>query len=77
MNTNSIAMWETLPNNADSNTENRLQGVFFHIWKSYVCANKLDEKQPSVSHSLTVMCLDVCLRMDGIPALGLWDLFGY
>ena len=49
-----------------------------HFRKSYVCAKKLDvQKQTSVSHSSTeaeIISLDAGLRMDGIPALGLWDL---
>ena len=34
------------------------------------------KKQTSVSHSSTeaeIISLDACLRMDGIPALDLWD----
>ena len=35
------------------------------------------KKQTSVSHSSTesvVISLNACMRMDGIPALDLWDL---
>ena len=45
-----------------------------------ICANKLDvqeEKETSASHCSTeaeVISLDAGLRMDGIPALDLWDL---
>ena len=46
--------------------------------KSYICSNQLDfKKQISVSHSSTVsemISLDAGLRLDGIPALDLWDL---
>ena len=38
-----------------------LWGNFVHIWKSYVCSSKLD------------VC-DAGPRMDGVPALDLWDL---
>ena len=46
------------------------------FWKSYICSNKLDV-QTSVSHSSTqseIISLDAGLRLDGIPALDLWDL---
>ena len=47
--------------------------------KSYTCSNKLwmCEKQTSVSHSSTeseIISLDAGLRLDGLPALELWDL---
>ena len=49
-----------------------------HFWKSNICSNKLMcEKQSSVSHSSTeseIISLDAGLRLDGIPALDLWDL---
>ena len=48
-----------------------------HFRKSHVRINKLCKKQTSVSHSSTeaeVISLDAGLRMDGIPALDLWDL---
>ena len=49
-----------------------------HFRESHVYANKLDvQEQTSVSHSSTkseVISLDAVLRMDGIPALDLWDL---
>ena len=38
------------------------------FWKSYVCSNQLD-----VSES-EIISLDAGLRLDGIPALDLWDL---
>ena len=44
-----------------------------HFWKPYVCSNQLDV----FSHSSTeseVISLDAALRLDGIPALDLWDL---
>ena len=42
-----------------------------HFRKSYICSNKF------VSHSPTeaeIISLDAGLRMDGIPALDLWEL---
>ena len=49
-----------------------------HFRKSYVCSNQLDVKETnSVSHSSTeseIISLDDELRLDGIPALDLWDL---
>ena len=46
--------------------------------KSHVCANKwMCKKQTSVSHNSTeaeIISLDAGLRMDGIPALTLWDM---
>ena len=46
------------------------------FWKSYVCSNELDV-QTAVSHSSTeseIISLDTGLRLDGLPALELWDL---
>ena len=49
-----------------------------HFRKSNICANVgLCKKQTSVTHSSTeaeIISLDTGLRMDGIPALDLWDL---
>ena len=49
-----------------------------HFWKSYICSNKLDvQKKTSVSHSSTeseIISLETGLRLDGLPALELWDL---
>ena len=49
-----------------------------HFWKSYICSNKLMcKKQIAVSHSSTeseIISLDAGLRLDGLPALELWDL---
>ena len=48
-----------------------------HFGKSYVCSNQLDVQETSVSHSSTeseIISLDAGLRLDGIPALDLWDL---
>ena len=45
--------------------------------QSFVPISWMCKKQTSVSHSSTeaeVISLDAGLRMDGIPALGLWDL---
>ena len=49
-----------------------------HLRKSYICSNKLDvQETTAVSHSSTeseIISLDTGLRMDGLPALELWDL---
>ena len=91
MNTNSIAMWETLPNNADWDffktpilqeilkiqNLNQVEHCAFwevvRLFQSVGCV----KKQTSVSHSSTeseIMSLAAGLRLDGIPALDLWDL---
>ena len=44
---------------------------------TFVPISWMCKKQTSVSHSSTeseIISLDSCLRMDGIPSLGLWDL---
>ena len=50
-----------------------------HFRKSHVRAKKLDVQETDVSfsqfhRSCEIISLDACLRMDGIPALDLWDL---
>ena len=48
-----------------------------HFWKSYICSNWMCKKETSVSHSSTeseINSLDAGLRLDGKPALDLWDL---
>ena len=52
-------MWETHHNNADLDCFKTL---------IHVCAHKLDVQETDFSS------LDAGLRMDGIPALTLWDL---
>ena len=47
------------------------------FWKSYICSNKLDVQETSVSHSSTeseIISLDTVLRLDGLLALDLWYL---
>ena len=49
------------------------------FWKSYICfpISWICKKQTSVSHSSTeseIISFDAGSRLDGIPALGLWDL---
>ena len=60
-------------------TQNRRQVDSFCIFGSqtFVPISWMCKKQTSVSHSSTeaeVVSLDAGLRMDGIPALDLWDL---
>ena len=91
MNTNSIAMWVILQNNAgwdcfqDSDFAGDLEdpkstsGGTLCVFGShtFVPISWMCEKQTSVSHSSTeseIISLDAGLRLDGIPALVLWDL---
>ena len=91
MNTNSIVMWEILPNNADwglfqdSNFAGDLEdskstsGGTLCIFGShtFVPISWMCKKQTAVSHSSTeseIISLDTGLRLDGLPALELWDL---
>ena len=58
---------------------NQLRGDFFCIFgtRKFVPKSGMFKKQTSVSHSSTeseVISLDAGFRMDGIPALDLWDL---
>ena len=83
--TNSLVVWETLPNNADwdcfktpilhESTSGGTLCVF--VSHTYVPISWMCKKQTSVSHSSTeseIISLDAGLRLDGIPALDLWDL---
>ena len=50
-----------------------------HFWKSYICSNKLDVQETNccyltVQQNLKIISLDTGLRLDGLPALELWDL---
>ena len=90
MNTNSIVVWETLPNNADWDCFKtpilpeilRIQNpllvehcAFLEV--AFVPISSMCKKQASVSHSATesaIISLDAGLRLDGIPALDLWEL---
>ena len=90
MNTNSIVMWETLPNNADWDFQDSdfagdledsksTSGGTLCIFgsRTFVPISWRYKKQTSVSHSLTesdIISLDAGLRLDGIPRLDLWDL---
>ena len=87
MNTNNIVMWEILLSNADwdcdfagdledsKSTSGGTLCVFgshTFVPRSWMC-----KKQTSVSHSSTeseIISLDTGLRLDGLPALELWDL---
>ena len=49
------------------------------FWQSYICfpISWMCKKQTAVSHSSTeseIISLDTGLRLDGLPALELWDL---
>ena len=47
-----------------------------HIRKSYICSNKLDVQETNCCFSTEseIISLDTGLRLDGLPALELWDL---
>ena len=50
-----------------------------HFRKSYICSNKLDVQETkhqflTVQQNLKIFSLDTGLRLDGLPALELWDL---
>ena len=91
MNTNNIAMWAILQNDAGwdcfkiltSREILKIQNplleehyVFFGS-HTFVLISWMCKKQTSVSHSSAeseINSLDAGLRLDGIPALDLWDL---
>ena len=86
---NNIVKREILQNNADSDcfktpilqeNSKSTSGGTLCIFGShtFVPISWMCKKQTSVSHSSTdseMISLDAGLRMDGIPALDLWDLF--
>ena len=86
MNTNNIVMWEILPNNADWDCfkthledSKSTSGGTLCVFGShtFVPISGMCKKQTAVSHSSTeseIISLDTGLRMDGLPALELWDL---
>ena len=88
VNTNNIVMWETLPNSADlglsqdSDFAGDLEDSKFTSGGTlciftFVPISWMGKKQTSVSHSSTeseIISLDAGLRLDGTPALDLWDL---
>ena len=83
-------MWVILPNNADwdcfktltSREILRIQNLLrvehcAFLVVTFVPTSWMCKKQTSVSHSSTeseIISLDAGLRLDGIPALDLWDL---
>ena len=87
MNTNNIAMWATLQNNADWDCfktpilqdledSKSTSGGTLCVFGShtFVPMSWMCEKQTSVSHSSTeseIISVDAGLRLDGIPALDL------
>ena len=90
MNTNSIAMWETRPSNADwdcfktpmlqdlEDSKSTSGGTLCVFGRhTFVPTSWMCKKQTSVSHSSKeseIISLDAGLRMDGVPALDLWDM---
>ena len=83
-------MWVILQNNAGwcfktpilrdiLRTQNLLPGGTLCVfWKSYICSNKLDVQEAILNFTQfnrsQIISLDAGLRLDGIPALDLWDL---
>ena len=45
-----------------------------YFWKSHICSNKLDVQETNCCFSSEIISLDTGLRLDGLPALELWDL---
>ena len=80
MNTNNIVMWEILLSNADWDCFKTLtSGGTLCVFGShtFVPISWMCKKQTAVSHSSTeseIISLDTGLRLDGLPALELWDL---
>ena len=90
VNTNNIVMWEILPNNADwdclktlilqeiSKTQNQQQEYCVYSEVTRPCQqvgcarNRLQVL--IVATEADIISLDAGLRMDGIPALDLWNL---
>ena len=71
--------FKTLTSREILKIQNPLLGNIVHFWKTHICSNKLDmcKKQTAVSHSSTeteIISLDTGLRLDGLPALEMWDL---
>ena len=76
-------MWETQHNNADQDCfktkipSQRQEGSCVFSEDTFVLTSWMCKKQTLVSHNSTeaeIISLDAGLRMDGIPALTLWDL---
>ena len=89
VNTNNIVMWEILLSNADwdcfrtdfagdlEDSKSTSEGTLFFGSHTFVPTSWMCKKQTSVSHSSTeseIISLDTGLRLDGLPALELWDL---
>ena len=81
-------MWEILLNNADREyfktltsreilkIQNPLRGEHY-VFSAVTHFSWMCKKQTSVSHSSTeseIISLDTGLKLDGLPALELWDL---
>ena len=75
-------MWVTMHNNAElglfQDSEINIERNLMHFRKPHVRANKLDVQETNISsHCSTeaeIISLDAGLRMDGIPALDLWNM---
>ena len=90
MTTDNVVLWETLQNNADwdrfktpilqeiEDSKSTSRGTLCIFGShTYVPISWMCKKQTAVSHSSReseIISLDAGLRLDGIPALDLWDL---
>ena len=89
MNTNNIVMWVILLNNADWDcfktlTSREILKIQNPLLEEHCAFLEVGtfvpiscKKQTAVSHSSTeseIISLDTGLRLDGLPALELWDL---
>ena len=84
MNTNNIVMWVILQNNADwdwgdlEDSKSTSGGTLCIVGShTFVPMSWMCKKQTSDSHSSTeseIISLGTGLRLDGLPALELWDL---
>ena len=79
MGSNFFCLWKYFSCFRPLRTQNRRQGDSYAFSGShtFVPISWMSKKETSVSHSSTeaeIISLDAGLRMDGIPALDLWDL---
>ena len=85
MNTDNIVTWEIMQSNADWDCFRililreilKIQNPLLEEHCAFVPISWMCKKQTAVSHSSTeseIISLDTGLRLDGLPALELWDL---
>ena len=87
MNSDNVVMWATRLSIVDwvfSKTQtllatlriqNQLRVSLMYLWKPNICHHWLDVQETNVSSTKSeIISLDAGLRMDGLPALDLWDV---